>query len=87
MAITSITLEEFITAPKGSGIKDIHERIWEFKDEPKEKDAKPKRLMQCPGYPTEIIRYSTILKNGPQLIDEEYGIILELNGPSVVLVK
>ena len=85
---TRITLTEFQTAPKGSGIKDSHGRIWEFKDEPQEvQDKDIWRTMQCPGYEEELIQHCRHYPGGPHLIDEEHAILLELNHSSVKLVK
>ena len=69
--------EDFMTAPKGAAIIDVHDRVWEFADEPQGEGSL--RLVVNPNGDQEYLRFSNMFAGGPHVVDSEMAIVIELN--------
>ena len=78
---TPIAQEQWRALRTGDGIKDRDGQIWKVVR--RDQLGDPDRLFaQCPGYEVERLDW-----NGGQILGEEATIILNLNHPSVAIVK
>ena len=84
--VAPFSVEDFASAPKGSKIKDANGNMWTFLNEPVPPNIPAKRFVSNCNGDHEEIAYTRVY-NDNHIVDEEMGILVELNHPSVQLIS
>jgi hypothetical protein len=77
---TPITQEQWQALEPGDRLKDKHDRLWEVIQ--RDPGNNNRLLAKCPGHITDRLDW-----HDGQILDEEWAIIVELNHPSVTIVR
>lgn len=84
---TPITLEQWRAAKPGShAIRDAHGRQWEILSNIGEGAAGPEILARCPGHREDVLKMTNVF-DGRHIVDEEWGILMELHSESVAIIE